>query len=272
MRVIKYVWPRMVTKEDPAVIYVFADTHFGNPGIKYDLLQKHVAQCREENAAWVHLGDWVEGITPKDKRFDIRDCDDPVEDQYNLAYDTFVPIADQCIGVLAGNHDEYIAKTYGNRLKTLAKWLDVPYIGYAGFVNLQLESFGARKSYTLFLHHGHGGGFLLGAKAINLQRLSSKFIADVYLVGHLHTYIQHIDKIIGIKSSGLRHPKFVEANRYYAMAPSYFDPYVPDNGTNYAEQRALYPQPNGCLRIEINHMYREKNQHSWGLGIEGVFE
>jgi predicted phosphodiesterase len=269
LRVINYHWPRTVRYNEPAILYVFADTHFGNTGMNLPLLKKHIEQCRKEKAAWIHLGDWVEGITPKDPRFTIHGAH-PVRDEYRLARYTFAPIADQGTCILSGNHDEYISKTYGDEVQDLAEYLDVPYMGYTGFLKFNVEAGGCHHPYTFFLHHGHGGGFLLGAKAINLQRLSSKFVADVYLVGHLHTYIQHIDNIIGIRHKG-RHPKLVTARRYYAQAPSYFDPYVEDNGTNYAEMRALYPQPQGCLRIEINH-WLEGRQHEWGLKIEPVME
>jgi hypothetical protein len=218
----------------------------------------------------VHLGDWVEGITPKDRRFDIRTAN-PVEEQYDLAHDYFLPIADQGIAVLTGNHDEYIAKEYGDRVSRLARDLDVPYLGYSGFVVLKLDAGAARRSYIIYLHHGAGGGRKLGAKAIRMQELSAKFVADIYLVGHNHTYQSHVDRIVAVKSSGLRYPKITDGNRYYVAAPAYFDSYVPNNGTNYAERGQLYPQPTGKVRLIFRH-WQEEGKHKWGVEIKPVLE
>ena len=278
MRVIKYDWPRVVRAKEPAIIYVFADTHFGNPGVDYALLERHIQMVKDEGAAWIHLGDWVEGITPRDKRFDIRTAN-PIEEQYQKARDCFEPIASQAICLLSGNHDEYNSKTYGDKVSTLANDLGIPYLGYSGFVHLRLwthlaklqESKSPRNSYTLFLHHGHGMGYLLGAKTINLHRLSHKWTADVYLIGHIHTYLTHIDRLQGIGTQA-KWPILTNRHRYYASAPSYFDSYRESTIANYAEMKAMYPQPCGCLRMEINYTrpYDELGgrPYDWTLKIE----
>lgn len=279
MRVVKYDWPRVVREKEPAIIYVFADTHFGNPGVDYELLKRHIQMVKDEGAGWIHLGDWVEGIGPSDRRFDVRTAN-PIEEQYQKAREMFEPIASQAICLLSGNHDEYNSKTYGDKVSTLANDLAIPYLGYSGFVRLRLynhpqgvrEHQQAQKSYTLFLHHGHGMGYLLGAKQINLQRLSHKWRADVYLVGHIHTYLSHIDRIQSLRTQSLKWPKLINEHRHYASAPSYFDSYQESKIANYAEMKAMYPQPCGCLRMEINVRYPRdelgKQDQDWSLKIE----
>lgn len=229
---------RVNTEEDPTVIYVFADTHFGNQGQDTKLLAKHIQMCHDENAYWVHLGDWVEGITPKDKRHDVRlSSGKTIVQEYHEAYLMFNLIKGKGLGVLEGNHDYVISKTQGDNVEVLADLLETPYLGYGGYIKIKTPI----KRYQLCIHHGHGVGFLLGAKTINIHRFSHKFKpSDIYLMGHVHTWIQHID------------PKQTKkGHRYYQIVPSYFNPY--DNGlyANYAVRSAVYPQVTGCARIEV---------------------
>jgi hypothetical protein len=268
MRVIKYEHECNITTEEPFICYFFADTHFGNPGVQWKLLDRHIAQCKRERARWFHLGDWCEFISPNDRRFSIAEPAPTVVEQIAAAIDVFKPIKDQCLGVLAGNHESTISKYYGDVMHQITDALNIPYLGYSGFVSLQFKkSQTQKKGYILFLHHGHGMGALLGAKAINLHRLSHKFEADIYGIGHIHTWSNPIDDLIAVKSSGLRHPMMTKKRRYYFSCPSYFDPYVPNNGSNYAEQKALYPQPCGCVRMEIGIYNNE-----WYVKIEAMLD
>lgn len=270
MRVINANWPRMVSKKKPAIVYAFADTHFGNPAVDLDLLQEHIKRCHKEKAQWLHLGDWIEAITPRDKRHDVRSVPDAIEDSWEQAKDYFWPIREQGIAMLSGNHEEFVERLYGSRTKTLARDLGVPYLGYSGFVHYGLshhKDLGTDKSYILFLHHGHGMGALLGAKTINLHRLSHKFDADIYLIGHIHTYMRHTDAIIGMLCN-----KIFERFRHYASAPSYLKGYVDSNISTYAERKAMYPQPVGCLRLKFwrEHPVNEigKQEDKWHVQIE----
>ena len=280
MRVINANWPRMVSKNKPAIIYVFADTHFGNPAVDLDLLQEHIKQCKKEKAQWLHLGDWIEAITPNDRRFDHRIISDTIEDSWEQARDHFWPIRKQGIAMLSGNHEELVERYYGMRTKTLARELGVPYLGYSGFIRYGLthhaiwndkitqeKGITVDKAYTLFLHHGHGMGALLGAKQINLHRMSHKFMANIYLIGHIHTYMQTTDALIGVGNGRMK-----EVYRHYASAPSYLKGYDDTDISTYAERKAMYPQPVGCLRLKFwrEHPVNEigKQEDKWHVSIE----
>ena len=264
MRVIKYDWPRRVSAKKPAVIYVFADTHI--PFDDREKLTEHVVQCKKEKAGWFHLGDWCDFITPKDRRFSIQNPPPAITEQIDEAVAVFEPIKKQGIAVLSGNHEESIERNYGSIMAGrggIATLLGVPYLGDMGFVHMVFKETKTRWfAHTFFLWHGHGAGYLLGAKSIKLQRLSGKFNADIYLIGHVHTYLDHIDKIIGAYTSGVNLPFLNEKMRYYASAPGYLVPYKESEIPNYVTARALYPQPSGCLRIEIGK----------GIKIEAVLE
>ena len=66
MKTVKYKGPHKT-------LYVLGDTHIGHPNTDMKLLQKHLDMIRETRTPWVHLGDWVDAIGPKDRRFNIED-------------------------------------------------------------------------------------------------------------------------------------------------------------------------------------------------------
>ena len=268
MRVINFDFTDgLLSQKNPLVIYVFADTHFGFIGADLDKLAHHIEMCREENAYWLHLGDWCDAIGPWDRRFDIHAHPDPVEYQYQIAQQYFEPIAKKGIAVLQGNHDNTIRTRVGDKVGTLAHNLGVPYLGYSGFIGVRAWSRwrdlkirkNASYSFTIFLHHGRGGGFLLGAKAINMQRASHSWEADLYLFGHIHTHLAHVDEYLGINRSNHRIGQLFmwRKNRRYYSTPGYYRGLVEGltkydhPHTTYVERSGHYPQPTGCLRIEI---------------------
>lgn len=181
--------------------------------------------------------------------------------------------------MLSGNHEELVERYYGMRTRTLARELGVPYLGYSGFVRFRLytqqkradERKNPEKAYTLFLHHGHGMGALLGAKTINLHRMSHKFDADIYLIGHIHTFIRHTDACLGVVIDSAT-PRFIDKFRMYASAPSYLKGYVDTSISTYAERSAMYPQPCGCLKLKFWHTQLRneigKQEHKWRVTIE----
>ena len=269
MRVVNFDHTRdTLSQKNPLVIYAFADTHFGFIGSDTKKLQKHVNQCKKENAYWIHLGDWCEAIGPYDRRFEQSNHSDPIEHQYLQAEKMFSPIADNCIGIIQGNHDNTIRRHVGDKVASLAMRLgNVPYLGYSGFIGVRAWSrkkdierrTNASYSFTIFMHHGHGMGRLLGAKAINIHRLSHKFEADLYLIGHIHTFTRHVDQYMGINRASSRRGRLYmwKHNRAYASSPGYYGGFVDEVNqydepiTTYVERAGFYPQPTGCLRISI---------------------
>ena len=262
----------MVSKKKPAIIDVYADTHFGNPATDLELLEHDIKRTKRDKAQWLHLGDWIEAITPRDRRYDVRVVMDTIENSWEMARDFFFPIRKQGIAMLSGNHEELVERYYGMKTKTLARELGVSYLGYSGFIRYELShhrvDMRTDKAYTLFLHHGHGMGALLGAKQINLHRMSHKYQADIYLIGHIHTFMQTVDALIGIGSAGTLKDTF----RYYASVPSYLKGYIDTSISTYAERKAMYPQPVGCLRLKFwrEHPVNEigKQEDKWHVSIE----
>ncbi len=249
MRLIKKSHEVILNDSNPVVIYLFADTHIGNPGFNEKLLRKHIQMCKEEDAYWIHLGDWCEAISPKDRRFDVRGNTGTIISQYMRAIEIFGPIKDKCLAILTGNHDEKIATTHGDHVGMIAQVLGLPYLGYMGFINLGVWHNNVSRSpnynYIILAHHGGGYGTTIGASANNLQKMSGKFEANLYMVGHTHKYLSHEDTKIMVKGRGMIHKP-----RHYIQCPSYFNSYR-ESDPNYVHKKAYQPNPVGCIRVEI---------------------
>ena len=213
-------------------LFVFADTHIGTTGANIKKLKRHIQQCKDEGASWLHLGDWCDALTPMDRRYDIRHPTLDISTAYHKVYELFEPIKDKGLAILEGNHDYVIARAFGDQVLRLGSLLKVPYLGYSGFVKLKLQKF----SRTIFLHHGAGGGRKRGAKAIRLKEWMEQREAELYLQGHTHAYMQFTEPRVVM---GKKYTK------YFANAPGYLE-----NG-GYVERLGLGDVDTGCLRIVI---------------------
>ena len=269
MRIINIDYDKIITTKKPMKIYLFSDTHIAHIGFDEKLLKKHINMCRKENAYWIHLGDWCEAISPKDKRYDVRNNSNPVLTQYQDAIELFEPIKDMGIAILSGNHDEKIAKEHGDYVAGLvARNLEVPYLGYTGFVNIRLwdseellaKRTGAQNRFIIHLHHGHTGGRKTGGKMNSLQDMAVKFDANLYAIGHGHTYVSHIDAQVKVISDKRNISKFRHKRRNFIGCPSYYRVYEDAEIPNYAEKAAYQPQAIGCVKLEL---YKVDN----GIGV-----
>ena len=226
------------TYDNIGQFYALGDTHIGAVNTDLKLLQKHINEIDKFGLPWVHLGDWVDAITPKDRRYNVSERIEAVLDSYVKAEEMFEPIAKQCIAILSGNHGSHWSKQEGNMIRLIAKRWDVPYLGYCGLINYKTAE---NWTHKIWLHHGAGGGRKRGAKAIRLQEWSQFVDADLYLQGHTHTYQNFADEVVTF--SGVK-------TRYFANVPGYIRSYCGVDG--YVEELGLPPQPIRCLSIVLN--------------------
>jgi len=230
--------------DEPLTIYNFSDTHIGAVCFAEKKLKEHIEMCREEGAYWTHNGDWLEGITPDDRRYMVPDDDKDKTlstlAQIDHALELFEPLKGKGLASLSGNHEMVLARKIGDVGKRIARRLDTPYLGELGYLNLKVMG----QNIPILLWHGAWGGELRGAKANRQHRQSHKFRAKIYLTGHWHTWDPYQDSQHYIKRN-----KIYKYKRYYISLPSYYDTYA--NGGNYAQSRAYYDGPIGCCKLTL---------------------
>ena len=188
-------------------IYPISDTHIGALETDELRLKKLVKEIEDENGWWIGVGDYCNFIGLSDPRFlsmelaewiQIQHLNDLAKAQRDRFLDIINPIAHKCLALVEGNHERSVKKYYErdiyldivNKVKEAGNFAADYHlgVGYSGFLYLRfLRPDGKTKdTYTIFLHHGFGGGKLAGGKALNLQRVLWTNECDIAIMGHTH--------------------------------------------------------------------------------------
>jgi hypothetical protein len=154
-------------------------------------------------------GDLFDAILPTDKKRYQRSGDFVNEDaqvnaRIKYVFDLLKPYVNYIDFIGIGNHEASIVKYSGSDLIAfLVLQLNairdstLPPIqrgSYQGFMRLRFSDGNKHLpvTYTIYREHGKGGAAAVTKGTINIQRLHTTFIADLYWLGHTHTNI--VDK------------------------------------------------------------------------------
>ena len=165
------------------------DMHIGAKACDKEALVEAIQEIKRSRKSYVVLmGDTLDCITNRDKRYNVYEVDDELpkfKDQVDWALKILKPIKKKIIGILEGNHEYKIKKNLGyDFTEFLAEELETNYLQQAGMLNLKTPWGEVR----VFAMHGLGGGVTVGGqinrilKAIN----NLKDAPDITLVGHFH--------------------------------------------------------------------------------------
>ena len=129
------------------------DTHEGTILQYEDGIEKFVDWVRSDPCRrWIHLGDWIEAITTDDKRYDDCHKRDKPGKQRDAIIEKFLPIAEQGLGGLDGNHDRKLHRVF-NIAEEICKSLHIPFGTFtAKFCLSDAHGF----MFKLFVAHGFG--------------------------------------------------------------------------------------------------------------------
>ena len=121
-------------------------------------------------------------------------------DEYERAYELFLPVKDKILGAIDGNHEARLIDLFGySPTQTLCSRLGVPYCGWSAVLELNVGNVinkrhdedprqrYKRNVYHVYFHHTTGGGATLGGalnRAVKLQDIIQGM--DVYCGGHNH--------------------------------------------------------------------------------------
>lgn len=177
------------------------DTHIDDPDYAHDRMLERIQHIRDTpNAIWFGGGDYGSLILPGDKRFgsgghlkdDWAEHISRLPDYYlDRCEEVFGPIADKCVGLLAGNHEATVGRNYHRGLVAeLANRFGNPslYLGDRGWAVLRWQREGGtrRLSTKVYGFHGWSAGRLKGRKALQAERDLGSWNADIFCLGHDH--------------------------------------------------------------------------------------
>jgi hypothetical protein len=250
-----------VTRSDEFSIIPLGDVHVGAAACDEQRLRDTVARIAgDKNCYFVGMGDYADFIQRNDPRFDpgvlaswikMSDLGDLSRAQRDRFLGIIKPIASKCLALVCGNHEASIMRHYERDIyheivsgvKQLGGFAEDHQlaIGYTGWLNLNFYRSPKRERGTkikINLHHGHGGGRLAGAKALNMQRRLAFHKADICIVGHTHDVL-----ILPGTYQDTSGKKVIEKKQIGVVAGSFLRSFNQDGPSTYSEVKGYLPTP-----------------------------
>lgn len=228
---------------DKIEIVPAGDLHHGSRNCRLDKFKRLVDWITPRKSTYVILmGDLLDCILPKDKRFDADDkyAYKTIDTLRDELVTILTPIKERILVMLMGNHEHHLHQDgYGDPIKYMCKELDVPYGGYSCYLKLTARPKTHKRPLLLWLHHGWFAGRKRGAKVNNLEDNLAYYDADVYLVGHSHDL--WATRKSRIYWGGSRDVIFGNTGSFLETATN--------NTTSYAERANFPPQKLGVLKL-----------------------
>jgi len=265
MRVLSYTIDHP-SRSDLVRIWPLGDVHLGNVACAEKEFAATVAEIAADPLSrWVGMGDYCEWINRGDPRFSPASAPkwldlyslDLARQQADRFLEITEPIADKCIALIRGNHEDTIARhterdVYQDLVAGIRERITPQPgrlgLGYCGYIRLRLLRGGVQSwALDIFCHHGWGGGRLAGAKALKLERALARYTADLVMIGHWHTRQTVPGATIALNRRGTR---VQHAQRRGLVTGHWLQGYTQDTET-YVERAGYPPSPVGCPVVEL---------------------
>lgn len=264
-----------------------ADWHYGNKACALKLLKKDIGVIADDPFSFAFLGgDLAEFINMKDPRFDALSVPDflSVKDFGSLGSvlmtrirDLAWPLKEKLLGAIQGNHEENYMRR--QEQESLMNWLTtelgIKYLGYSALIDIVFvrcskfetpriisydeakdddgKNQGESKSFRVFIHHGFGNSLTEGGKLNTLIKLMERFIADIYVVAHVHDPSAKPVVLVGANENCT---KLTDVYRAGLITGSYLKTYE-QGSTTYGEKKGMRPVPLGARFVKVCPFTRE---------------
>lgn len=175
----------------------------------------------------------------------------PPQEQVMKVCELLDPIKDQIIGGVGGNHGARTVKVAGlNPDEIICYNLGCDYFGAIAVGRIKV---GENTDWRIMVHHGAGGGSLLGSKLNVIAERMPKVvpIADLYLAGHTHADVAGSDTRPTIALNG-GSVKVVNFRRHFSGTGSLLD------YDGYPEHMLLPP----ASKVQVFHYLGERKHIS----------
>lgn len=258
-----------------AALLMISDLHWDNPKCNRELLREHLDEAVDRGSPIVCFGDLFCAMqSTGDRRSakpDLRPehaTGEYLDSLVNTAVDWFEPYKDNLALITLGNHETAVQKFHEtNLIDRLAAGLRqrggiTRAGGYQGFVRYGMSYYTARKSATIFYHHGTGGGGYATKGMGDFIRMREQVEADVYVSGHIHRRNADDGLTMTLSQSGAIELR----ERHYVRTSTYKQEGHKPSG--FATERLMGPRPLGGHWLEVERIgkaeYRRRVVPTWG--------
>ena len=237
------------------------DIHLGNACCDIEKLKEMVNWIKDNpNVYWIGMGDYIDCINYTDKRFDPNTVSKEYRDNLSNAIPLQIrdvitilsPIADRCLGLHRGNHEETIRLRYMYDVmyKMWEEW-KVPLLEDSAITRLVFRyDYGKlphSSHFDIFSTHGSSGGRKGGAKINRLEDMIGFIDADIYLMGHSHIKVTETKSVLYADTQmNLKNRK-----RILAVTGCFLHGYQ-QGVSSYIEKWGYPPTDTGVIKISIN--------------------
>jgi len=269
------VQPSLTLPYDEIVVMPLGDLQYGASGSDLDGFAKWIEYGQHLGAYYIGMGDYLDLLSPSNrvswtsaKLYDSpRDAmQDQVEQLLDDVQQVLKPTKGRWLGLLAGHH--YFEFQDGTTTDTrLAQYLDTPYLGDgAALLRLNFRR-GQDKSgtyCTIFCAHGLGSGATVASPMNKLERLASRFEADIFLCGHYHRKVGYPFPCLTMTKGA--NPQLLEKTKILACTGGWLKGYEGGSAkggvpkSSYVEQALMPPTSLGGVILRIRPVHKRKTE------------
>ena len=229
-------WATYERSLDDIRILPIGDIQAGAPGCDLPLLKKYVDWGVSNNCWYIGLGDYCDSLSPSNKKtiegvipslYDSARImlDEAAQLQLDRLCKVLLPTKGRWLGILKGHHSYTFADgtTTESRLCNL---LDARHAGYCTAILLPFRSGHLAENLVIWAHHGHGSGQTVAAPLNKLEKMTSSFFADIYMMGHYSRYATTTKPWINYEWRRKRHSiSWKSVDRHLVVTGSYMKGY-----------------------------------------------
>lgn len=266
---------RVNTKSQRLVVAPLGDLQYaGRDGATaLGHVRNHIQRGIDLDAWWVGLGDYIDFLSPSNRQrlrsAALYDTADNVIDAkaHELVEELFEevlkPTKGRWLGLLEGHH--FYEGQGSTSDMWLAELLECAFLGTSCYIRLE------PSGYTLWAHHGTGGGIMPAAPFNKMYHASHGWAgADIFLMGHT-TRAGVVPLARPQPNWEGKRPDLIEQMIYLVSTGGFSKSSIVRHRHgriprgDYAEQRMLNPSP---LTAPIIHLQGPRGKHPNGIRVE----
>ena len=246
-----------IVRNEPVTFVPISDVHVGHSDFDKQYFKNTVAWIKKKGALTVLLGDLIDGIGKKDRRFENASLDPEfypyLDSLYQREVEVFLdliePIKEQTIAVMPGNHEVTVEKQCSyNATTAIASAMGKPILTDPGYVVLKFHEGRGICKLGIFCSHGcFLGGRYSGGKINAMERLAQHFRADIYLAGHTHQKFIVEGHTLGLTKNS----RLEEKRIYFANTGAFLRTYKEKDSDSWASRSVFPPQVPGVCRFDF---------------------
>lgn len=224
-------------------IIPLGDLHVGHKSFNLNKLQSVLDYIiKTPNAYTLLVGDQAETATKVSIGKGVFEEDYHIKKQIEVLEKLFKPLATQgkLLGIHPGNHEFRIEALTGiDPMEWLARWLEVPYLGYQAYFSWYVNDI----PYTCWSNHGKSGAATFGGKVNASQKQREVHNCDLSLSGHIHEPTWSHKSFFEIDPTSL---EVIKKTNWFVTVGGFLDYFG-----GYPEMKALSPTLVRPIRISL---------------------